>query len=133
MTASTATPAHMISNPVSAAVARKAEAAGLTAKLTVDGLGRYHAGIVLIEKRSSGWLATSDTGQWNAPSLIVAFKVAADLNRTRETMLAELAAMSDNELQALVLNPTAEYTRVQYAMHTLYTARGHKTIKVLPR
>jgi hypothetical protein len=132
-TATTETPAYMQVHQVSKAIARKAAEAGLTAKLTMDGLGRYHAGIVLIEKRGSGWMATSDTGHWNAPSLIVAFKVAADLNRARETMLAELAAMSDDELQALVLDPTAEYTRVQYAMHTLYTARGHKTIKVLPR
>lgn len=132
-TATTETPAYMVRKEITAAVARKAAEAGLTVDLYQDGLGRYHADIVLIGKSGSGWKVTSDTGQWNAPSLVVAFKVAADLNGTRETMLAELAAMSDDELQALVLDPTAEYMRVQYAMHTLYTARGHKTIEVLPR
>lgn len=135
MTASTATetPAHMVRKEVTAAMKRKAADAGLNVDLYLDGLGRYHAGIVLIWKVGGSWRGISDTGEWHTSSLTRAFQLAARLNTERETMIAELTAMTDDQLQELVLDPTAEYMRVQYAMHTLYTARGHKRIKVLPR
>ena len=126
---STETPAYMISNPVSASIARKAAEAGLTSKLTVDGLGRYHAGLALIEKRGSGWYLISDTGEWFPRTLSIAFQVAAQLNDARTAMLAKLHAMTADELQALILDPAADYTEVQYAMHSLYTAHGWKTLR----
>lgn len=126
---STETPAYMISNPASAAIVRKAAAAGYTGPITVDGLGRYHAGVALIWKSGSSWQLISDTGQWGARSLTGAFRIAARLNGEREAMTAKLTAMTPDELQALILDPAADYTEIQLAMNLLYTTHGWKTLR----
>lgn len=128
-TATTETPDYMKVLPISKAIARKVEAAGLTVDVTMDGLGRYHAGVALIWKSGSSWSLISDTGQWAPRTLTVAFELAARLNEQRAAMTAKLTAMTPDALQALILDPTADYTEVQHAMHLLYTTHGWKTLK----
>lgn len=128
-TATTETPDYMKVLPVSKAIARKAEAAGLTAEVTLDGLGRYHAGVALIWKTGSSWSLISDTGQWGCANLTRAFELAARLNTEREAMTAKLTAMTPDQLQALILDPTADYTEVQHAMGMLYTVHKWKTLQ----
>lgn len=132
-TATTETPAYMQVHQVSKAIARKAAEAGLTAELTMDGLGRYHAGVALIWKEGSSWSLISDTGQWGCRSLTGAFELAARLNDEREAMTAKLTAMTPDELQALILDPAAGYTEVQHAMGMLYTVHGWKTLRTRSR
>lgn len=131
MTSTTETPDYMKVLPVSRAIARKAADAGLKAEPTLDGLGRYHAGVALIWKSGSSWSLISDTGQWGTPSLTRAFELAARLNSEREAMTAKLTAMTPDQLQALILDPAADYTEVQHAMHMLYTVHGWKTLRTL--
>lgn len=130
-TATTETPAYMQVLPISKAIARKVEAAGLTVDVTMDGLGRYHAGVALIWKSGSTWSLISDTGQWGPRTLTAAFELAASLNEAREAMTAKLTAMTPDELQALILDPAADYTEVQHAMNMLYTVHKWKTLKTL--
>lgn len=127
----TSTAPHMINNPVThKGVLAKAAQAGVTLEITVDGLGRYHIGIVILETNAKYWTLTSDTGQRHARTMVQAFRIAQQINDERTALLATLRAMSDDALQALVLDPAADYMAVQYAMHLLYTERGWKTLQV---
>lgn len=131
MTFTATRPAPITSGPVThAGVLRKAAAAGIdAADLKVDSLGRYFLGSVFLETNAREWTIWADTGRFRARTMVQAFEIAKGLHDARVTMLAELGALSADELQVLILADGTEYTRVQYAMHALYTVHGWSRIK----